>query len=237
MPNLRLFCFPYGGAGASGYRAWSRSLPQWVEIGPVQFPGRENRFREALYTHLDPLLAELAGTLDLASGPFAFFGHSLGALVAFELARELRRRGRPLPSLLIPSAYPAPHLHRDRPHVAHLPDDEFVTTMQESFDVTEGLFDDPMIREMVLPVLRADLGIVESYVWREEPPLDLPIVAFGGIGDPEASEEQIHAWQAQTTRPVQVRMFPGGHFFLNTATQPVLAELAATLATVRPAGA
>jgi len=233
MPKLRLFCFPYGGAGASGYRAWARSLPEGVEIVPVNFPGRESRFREEPYTRMEPLLAELVASLDLTSAPFAFFGHSLGGLVAFELARELRRLGKPAPSLLAVSGYPAPQLHRDRPHVAHLPQDQFVATLREHFDVTAEILDDPVLAEMALPVLRADLAIVETYSYRDEPPLDLPLAAFGGAGDPEASEEQIRGWQAQSTRPVRVRMFPGGHFFVNADREAVVGELAATLRTLR----
>jgi surfactin synthase thioesterase subunit len=229
MAKLRLFCFPYGGAGASGYRAWARGLPQDVEIVPVNFPGRESRFRETPYTRMEPLLAELTKTLDLTSSPFAFFGHSLGALVAFALARELRRLGRRAPSLLAVSGYPAPQLHRDRPHVAHLPHDQFVATLREHFDVTDELLDNPVLAEMALPVLRADLAIVETFTYRDEPPLDLPLAAFGGIGDPEASEEQIRGWQAQSTRPVRERMFPGGHFFVNSEREAVVAELAAAL--------
>lgn len=234
MTTLRLFCFPYGGAGASGYRAWARSLPAHVEIAPVNFPGREARFRDEPYTRLAPLLAELVTTLDLTSKPFAFFGHSLGALVAFELARELRRLGKPAPRLLVVSGYPAPQLHRDRPHVAHLPQDQFVATLREHFDVTAGLLDDPILMEMALPLLRADLAIVETYAYRDEPPLDLPLAAFGGIGDPEASEEQIAAWQAQSVRPVRVRVFPGGHFFVNSSQPAVLAELSAVLRPLSP---
>jgi surfactin synthase thioesterase subunit len=233
MTKLRLFCFPYGGAGAWGYRAWARSLPEHVEIVPVNFPGRENRFRETPYTHIDPLLTELVTTLDFASGPFAFFGHSLGALVAFQLTRELRRLGKPAPRLLVVSGYPAPQLHRDRPHVGQLPHDEFVAMLREHFDITDELLDNPALAEMALPLLRADLMVVESYAYRDEPPLDLPMAAFGGIGDPEASEEQIRGWQAQSTRPVPVRMFPGGHFFVNSQRDAVLAELAAALRTVR----
>jgi surfactin synthase thioesterase subunit len=229
MPKLRLFCFPYGGAGASGYRAWARSLPQEVEIVPVNFPGREARFREEPYTRMEPLLAELTTTLDFTSGPFAFFGHSLGALVALALARELRRLGKRAPSLLAVSGYPAPQLHRDRPHVAHLPHDQFVATLREHFDVTPEVLDDPVLAEMALPVLRADLSIVETYAYRDELPLDLPLAAFGGVGDPEASEEQIRGWQAQSTQPVRVRMFPGGHFFINSEREAVVGELAATL--------
>jgi surfactin synthase thioesterase subunit len=184
---------------------------------------------------MEPLLAELVSTLDFTSAPFAFFGHSLGAMVVFALTRELRRQTKRLPILLAVSGYPAPQLHRDRPHVAHLPHDEFVATLREHFDVTPQLLDDPVMAEMALPILRADLAVVETYVYREEPPLDLPLAAFGGIGDPEASEEQIRAWQAQSTRPVRVRMFPGGHFFVNSERDVVVAELAAALRGVMPA--
>lgn len=199
---------------------------------PVNFPGRESRFREEPYTRMEPLLAELTTTLDLTSSPFAFFGHSLGALVAFALTRELRRLGKRLPSLLVVSGYPAPQLHRDRPHVAHLPHDQFVATLREHFDVTPELLDDPVLAEMALPVLRADLAIVETWTYRDEPPLDLPLTAFGGIGDPEANEEQIRGWQAQSTQPVRVRMFPGGHFFVNSEREAVVGELATVLRSV-----
>lgn len=232
MTKLRLFCFPYGGAGASGYRAWARFLPSSVEIVPVNFPGRETRFRETPHTEIGPLLEELLTTLDFTSGPFAFFGHSLGALVAFALTRELRGRRKPMPRLLVVSGYPAPQLHRDRPHVGKLPHDKFVATLREHFDVTDELLDNPILAEMALPVLRADLSVVESYAYRDEPPLDFPLVAFGGIGDPEASEEQIRGWQAQSTRPVPVRMFPGGHFFINSDREAVLDELASALRSI-----
>jgi surfactin synthase thioesterase subunit len=235
MSGLRLFCFPYGGAGASGYRAWSRSLPSWVEIVPVQLPGRESRFRDSPHSRLEPLLAELVSTLDFASGPFAFFGHSLGGLVAFELARELRRRDQPAPRLLVASAYPAPQLRRDRPHITDLSDDGMVAALREHFDVTAGLLDDPLMLELALPLLRADLAIVEHYVYGAEPPLDVPIVAFGGIGDPEAAEAQVHGWQAQTTKAFSMQMFPGGHFFVSRETETVLRALTAALATVSPA--
>jgi surfactin synthase thioesterase subunit len=152
--------------------------------------------------------------------------------VAFALTRELRRLGKRLPSLLAVSGYPAPQLHRDRPHVAHLPHDQFVATLREHFDVTPELLDDPVLAEMALPVLRADLAIVETYTYRDEQPLDLPLTAFGGIGDPEANEEQIRGWQAQSTQPVRVRMFPGGHFFVNSEREAVVGELATVLRSV-----
>jgi surfactin synthase thioesterase subunit len=228
MARLPLFCFPYGGAGASFYRDWSQGLPDWIEVRPMQLPGRESRFREAPYTRLEPLVAEMTGKIESEPAPFALFGHSLGALVAFEVARELRRRGRPAPALLVVSGFGAPHLPRERPRVTHLPADEFWREVQAHYDVTPEVMADPMIRELAYPVLRADLEIVETYEYRAEPPFDFPLAAFGGVGDPEATEEQVAAWKDYSRQPVAVRIFPGGHFYVNSSRKDVLATLAAT---------
>jgi surfactin synthase thioesterase subunit len=235
--RLPLFCFPYGGAGASAYRDWSRGgLPEWIDVRPMQPPGRETRFREEPYTRLEPLVADMVGKVALERGPFALFGHSLGGLVAFELARELRRRGRTGPALLVVSGFGAPHLLRDRPRVSHLAPDDFWREVQAHYDVTPEIVAEPLFRELAYPVLRADLEIVESYVYREEPPFDFPLVALGGIGDPEASPEQIAAWKEYSRQPVEVRMFPGGHFYVNSSRPAVLKTVVAALrtATTRP---
>jgi medium-chain acyl-[acyl-carrier-protein] hydrolase len=215
MTMVRLFCFPYGGSGAMGYRRWAKSLPAGIELVPAQIPGRESRFSEKPYDRAEPLARDLADRLD-TSRPYAFFGHSFGALAAFELARELRRRGRPLPEALLVSGLPAPHLARQRPHIAHLSDDEFIATLRDQFDLTDELVQNHDLMDMVLPIMRADFAVVESYVCKEEPPFDLPIRVFGGLSDPEAARKELDGWQAHSTRPVTVRMFEGGHFFLNT---------------------
>lgn len=235
--RLPLYCFPYGGAGASAYRDWSRELPPWIEVRPIQPPGRETRFREEPYTRLEPFVDEMAGKVEaqLAAdpGPFALFGHSLGGLVAFELARELRRRGGRQPALLVVSGFGAPHLLRDRPRVSHLAPDDFWREVQAHYDVTPEIVAEPIFRELAYPVLRADLEVVETYVHREEPPFDFPLVALGGEGDPEASPEQIAAWKGYSRQPVEVRIFPGGHFYVNSARKEVLqtVEAAARRAT------
>ncbi|HEV7519244.1 MAG TPA: alpha/beta fold hydrolase [Thermoanaerobaculia bacterium] len=227
--RLPLYCFPYGGAGASAYRDWSRGLPEWIEVRPLQPPGRETRFREAPYTRLAPLVEEMVGKVEAERGPFALFGHSLGGLVAFELARELRRRGRPAPALLVVSGFGAPHLTRDRPRVSHLAADDFWREVQAHYDVTPEIVAEPIFRELAYPVLRADLEIVETYVYRAEPPFDFPLVALGGLGDPEASPEQIAAWKEHSRQPVEVRMFPGGHFYVNSSRPAVLETVMAAL--------
>jgi medium-chain acyl-[acyl-carrier-protein] hydrolase len=215
---VRLFCFPYGGSGSLGYRRWTRSLPAGIELVPVPVPGREARFTEEPYTRVEPLAQDLADRLD-TSLPFAFFGHSFGALAAFELARLLRRQGRKTPEVLLVSGLPAPHLQRQRPHIAHLPDPELVTALRDQFDLTDELLQAPELLEMVLPIMRADFAVVESYEYREEPPFDFPLRVFGGLSDPEATREELEGWQKQSTRPVSVRMFPGGHFFLNSSEE------------------
>jgi surfactin synthase thioesterase subunit len=228
MTRLRLYCFPYGGAGAAAFRGWSRALPDWIEVVPVQVPGREARYHEAPLSHVEPLVADLMRTFHPA-GPFALFGHSLGALIAFELARELRRRGRPQPAALLVSGLPAPHLPRVRPRISHLPDTELVAALRGQFDLTEELMEHPELIEMALPVLRADFAVVETYVYREEPPFEFPIHVFGGLSDPEASADELAGWARHSTRPVPMKTFPGGHFFLNTERERLLEAVTAAL--------
>jgi medium-chain acyl-[acyl-carrier-protein] hydrolase len=228
--RLPLYCFPYGGAGASAYRDWTRALPEWIDLRPQQPPGRETRFRESPHTRLAPLVAEMAGKVEAERGPFALFGHSLGGLVAFELARELRRTGRPAPVLLVVSGFGAPHLLRDRPRVSHLAPDDFWREVQAHYDVTPEIAAEALFRELAYPALRADLEIVETYVHREEPPFDFPLLAMGGLGDPEASPEQIEGWKEYSRRPLPVRIFPGGHFYVNSSRTEVLAEVTAAAA-------
>lgn len=227
--KVRLYCFPYGGAGASMYRAWGRSLPDWVEVVPVHFPGREHRIRETPHSHIAPLVDEVVAGFAQA-GPFAFFGHSMGTLAAFEVARALRRRGGPEPGLLIVSGLGAPQVPRDRPRITDLPQEEFLEQLRLHFDVTDDLLSDPLLLEMVLPVLRADLAVVENHTYTPEPPFDFPIVAFGGETDPEARPDHIAAWKDQSVRPVPVTLFPGGHFYVNAHRERLLAAVRTALA-------
>ncbi len=235
MTKLRLFCFPYGGAGASVFRSWGSVLPTWIEVVPVQVPGRESRYREAPHTRVEPLVRDLIGVFDGLSGPFALFGHSFGALAAFETARELRRRGRPAPQAFLVSGLPAPQLERNRPRIAHLPKEELVRTLRDEFDLSPELLEMPEILDMVLPVMRADFEVVETYDYRQEPPFDFPIHPFGGRADREASEPELAAWSALSSRPpAPVRLFPGNHFYLTTARDALLATIAEALSPRRP---
>lgn len=228
--RLRLFCFPYAGGGASIYRTWAPSLPPEVDVCPVQLPGRESRLREQPFDRLLPLVRTLADVLapymDL---PFAFYGYSNGALMSFELARELRRRGMRQPVHLFPAACPAPHLPDKDPPIHDLPDAEVVQEIRRLNGTPEEILQNEELMKLLIPLLRADSAIHETYVYTREDPLDVPMTAVGGVNDPKADREEMEAWGIHTTGEFTVRMMAGDHFFIHSAQPLVLRDLAQDL--------
>ena len=222
---LRLFCFPNAGTGASIFRTWSRGLPADVEVCPVQLPGRGTRLIETPFTQLTPLVQALAQALvPLLDKPFAFFGHSLGALVGFELARQLRRQSGVQPVRLFISADRAPQIpHQDRP-IHELPEGELLVELRRLNGIPGKVLEDVELMQIMLPVLRADLAVYETYVYSTEPPLNCPISTFGGLQDHRVSRGDLEAWRDQTSVSFSLRMFPGDHFFWHT-TQPLLLQV------------
>ncbi|MDR5726224.1 MAG: alpha/beta fold hydrolase, partial [Terriglobia bacterium] len=212
--RLRLFCFPYAGTGASIFRTWPDGLPADVEVCPVQFPGRGTRLMETPFTQLAPLVQALAQALvPLLDKPFAFFGHSLGALVGFELARQLRRQSGVQPVRLFVSADRAPQFPlRDR-QIHALPEGEFLLELRRLNGIPGKVLEDVELTQMMLPVLRADLAVYETYVYSTEPPLCCPISAYGGLQDHRVNRGHLEAWRDQTSGSFSLRMFPGDHFF------------------------
>lgn len=222
-PRLRLICFPYAGGTATTYRSWSDVFPPDIEVQAVQLPGREWRLKEDLYTSVFSLVKDLAGVLDeLFDAPFAFFGHSLGALVSFELARELRRRGRPLPERLFVSAHRAPQIPNPELNVHDAPQDAFVDGLRRLKGTPEELLANGELMELLLPTLRADFGMAETYEYTPEPPLDCPISAFGGLGDEVTDRPKLEPWAEHTTGEFTLRMMPGGHFFVEESRDFIL---------------
>jgi medium-chain acyl-[acyl-carrier-protein] hydrolase len=218
-PRLRLFCFPYAGGGAAVYRGWAEQVQPEVEVCSVRLPGREARLAEPPFTRAADLAQALAGALEpLLDVPFAFFGHSMGALAAFELARELRRRGGPLPARLLVSGARAPGRPDREPPVRELPDTEFVAEVRRRYDGIPGaVLDNPELVQLLLPCLRADFTLVETYRPVDEPPLACPISCYGGLDDHHVSREDLEAWRGQTSSAFTLRMFPGDHFFLHSS--------------------
>lgn len=214
--KVRLFCFPYAGGGASIYRVWPDALPH-LDICAIQPPGRETRTREQPFTRLDPLVdAAVEAILPLLDQPFAFFGYSLGAYVAFEAARRLRARGAPLPVRLFLAACPAPQVPRRTPPIHELPDTELIREIANYAGTSTEVLQHQELMALLLPLLRADFCVHETYASPREPPLDVPLSILGGLDDDDVTREDLDAWREHTTKAFMLRMFPGNHFFLNT---------------------
>lgn len=221
--RLRLFCFPYAGGNATLYRRWNEELPPDVEVCPVELPGRGSRFREPPFATLGPLIEALVPALSsLMDMPFAFFGHSMGALISFELARELRRRALALPAQILVSARRAPHVPDDDPPIHDLPEEEFVEELRTLNGTPEEVLQHPELMNLMIPLLRADFSINETYAFTPEPPLGCSIHAFGGLEDEEVTREQLAVWDEHTTGGFKLRMFPGHHFFISGAARGAL---------------
>lgn len=224
--HLRLFCFPYAGGGASVFRTWSEDLPLDVEICSVQLPGRENRLKEPLYTRVSALVETLIQVLQpYMDLPFAFFGHSVGTLVGFELARALRRENAPGPLYLSVSGRQAPQVADSYPPIHHLPEVEFIEELRHFNGTPELVLQHDELMALLLPTLRADFEMNETYVYEPEEPLDCPISAFGGLQDVRVSRESLAAWSVHTRSDFKVRVFPGDHFFIHSARTMVLQAL------------
>jgi medium-chain acyl-[acyl-carrier-protein] hydrolase len=224
--RLRLFCFPYAGRGASLFRTWGDHLPDGIEVVAVQPPGREDRFRDRPFRRLSPLVEAAAGAIESwCDRPFAYFGHSMGALTAFELARLRRRNGQSMPEWLFVSGRRAPHLRDPERPIPDLPDEEFARELQRRYQgIPAVIAEDPKLRAFFLPMVKADLEVVNTYGCEPHPPLDVPISVFGGTDDAIGPEE-LHAWQLHTTGRCRVRMLPGDHFFINTRAEGILRKV------------
>lgn len=224
--RLRLFCFPYAGGGASLFRLFGHYLPEEIEVCPVQLPGREARLGEPAFTRVEPLIVALLKALDpYLDLPYAFFGHSMGALISFELAHALRQHPSLGPVRLCVSGHRAPHLAEQRAATFHLPDQQFIEMLQQLQGTPEKVMTHPELRQLFLPLLRADFELCETYQWRPQAPLTCAISAYGGLADGEAPRESILAWKELTSATFNARFFPGGHFYFLREQQALLFAL------------
>jgi len=241
QPYLRLFCFPYAGGGASLFRLWPDKLPPEVEVCPVQLPGRENRLREPAFIRLTPLVQALDQALrPYIDIPFAFFGYSMGALISFELARYLRKTRSPGPLHLFVAAHRAPQLPQAHPDLHRLPETAVAGSGVISiFDALDRLGGTPTtvrqhaeLMQLMLPMLRADFALCETYVYSADDPLSCPITAFGGEQDSHVSLASLLAWREQTRGSFMLNILPGNHFFLHSQQQLLLQAISQDLATL-----
>lgn len=232
---FRLFCFPHAGGGASFFRQWWRSLPGIVEVCPVQLPGREERLAEAPFTRLEPLLDALAEAIvPFLDVPYALFGHSNGALIGFELTRLLRRRGVRPPSLLFVSACAAPDWPDPDPPLHELSNPALISNLRGFRGTPPEFFEDPEVMELLLPAVRADLEVNETYEYSHELPLECPITVLGGRDDTKTDRRALDAWCTHTSRECNVHVFAGGHFYLKTDQTAALVVVSTELSRVLP---
>src|SRR5512145_848665 len=198
--RLRLFCFPHAGGAASMYLSWPGLLPASISICPIQYPGRENRLGERPLKQLTDLADGLAPVLrPYVEKPFAFFGHSMGALAAFELAHLLNRLYGVLPAFFFVSGFRAPQLPPINEPIANLPEDEFIAELRSYNGTPDEILESREMMQLLMPTLRADFNAVETYRYTPKAPLRCPIAAFGGTQDHGVPEEDVAAWGEQTT--------------------------------------
>ncbi|MDZ8184152.1 MAG: thioesterase domain-containing protein [Nostoc sp. ChiSLP02] len=228
--NLRLFCFPFAGASASFFKPWADQLLPQIEVCAVQLPGRENRIKELLFTQLVPLLQEMIpALLPEFDRPFALFGHSLGALICFELVRQLRRLKHRQPFHLFISARQAPNSPDLHPPIHQLPEAEFFQQVCRFNGTPSVILQNARLMKLFLSILRADLAIAETYSYIEEAPLDCPISVFGGLQDEVVLTASLDGWREQTSSKFQLHTFSGNHFFLKSNQQEILQVISQTL--------
>jgi medium-chain acyl-[acyl-carrier-protein] hydrolase len=235
---IRLFCVPHAGSGATAFRGWAPRLLPEIEATVVELPGRESRFREAPYQRMEPLVGDLAAAVIECLGadqPFAFFGNSLGSVIAFETLHEIRRRtGREAARLFV-SAAGAPHCPPPLPPMGHLSDEELVRAVGERYDgIPAAVLADEEFLAAILPTLRADICLLEAYRRREPEPLSCPVTAFAGLRDTTVPLDQIEAWSEQTRGGFERFFLDEGHLYLQSARAFLIERVRASLPAAAP---
>ncbi len=229
--RLRLACFPYAGGNAQTYRRWHQLLPDWIEVHAVHLSGRVPRMSEAPLVSISEIVRQVTPRLlDLPGDkPLALFGHSMGAVVAFEAARALGEAGRPVAHLGV-SARAAPHLTQRRRLIHGLTDADFTEELRKMAGTPEEVLRDAELMELLLPALRADFTAIETYRPLGAGLLACNVSVFGGKTDPDVLVDDLLPWQDHTQGMALVEMMPGGHFFLDEAPAGMLSTLAKDLA-------
>jgi surfactin synthase thioesterase subunit len=224
-PSLRLYCFPYAGSSASVYVRWKRRLPAWIDVVPVELPGRGRRIAEPLETSVSGVLDRIASDVRPEPGqPFALFGHSLGAILAFELARRLEQRAGLFPALVVVSGTRAPGSRDLERYSAAQSDAELRAELQRLGGTPASVLANAELMELALPVLRADFCVAGGYAGGPHPTLRAPLVVLGGAAD-ETTRDKLAAWREHTHSEFALHVLPGGHFFIHESESDVLAIL------------
>lgn len=235
---VQLICFPHAGGSAASLNGWVRLLPPTIALERVELPGRDPASARRPFTRVPPLLPHLCPRIaERIDGPFALYGHSLGALVAFEFARWARREGHAAPLALFVSGRRAPQCPLVLGALYDLPEPELMGRLAEFGGTPEGIMRHSKWREYLLPALRADLEMSDRYVYEAQAPLACPLHAFRGTADSIATEPEVRAWGEQTSGPFTMQTLAGAHFFSSDGVQRLAGSIVAELTRVmRAAG-
>lgn len=230
---VRLFCFPHSGGGASAFRTWRGVLAPTAQVCGVQLPGRENRRAETCHQGmgalLDALVPALAPLLAEPGRPYALFGHSMGADVAFALTRRLREEGLPAPVRLFVAAHLPPHLPELEPDAHPLSDREFIARVRRYGGTDDSVWDNQELVDLLLPTLRSDFRLFETFRVGADDRVDCPISVLGGAADPAVQPEALRQWRQLTAGDCSIRLFEGAHFFVERALPDVAKAITADL--------
>ena len=230
-PLFRLFCFSHAGSGASTFNTWSEKFPAEIEVCSIQLPARENRIKETPFKRLQPLIQTLTPLIEpYLDLPFAFFGHSMGGLISFELARELRRRNWATPAYLFVGGCCAPHIPDLELPIHTLPEPKFIEIISSYNGIPEFIMQNLKLMQIFIPTLRADLEVLETYFYTKEEPLTFPVYAFGGFRDSKVSPVQIAAWELETKARFSLKMFDDDHFFVRGKEDEIINTLKEAIA-------
>ncbi|MYM28006.1 alpha/beta fold hydrolase [Duganella sp. CY15W] len=229
-PRMRLYCFAYAGGSAAVYGGWQRELDPAIEVVAIELPGRGSRFSEKPVSNFFWLVQELAYAIAAQERlPFAFFGHSLGGLLAFEVARYCKLRLLPQPCQLMVSGSAAPGMRKPGRNLHLLPDEDLMTELKSYNGTPAAVLESAELMAMLLPMIRADFGLVDSYRYRLAPLLDMPLTVLAGRGDPHVTQDQASAWSTETSADSRVIWLEGDHFFIHGARAAVLDAVRDTL--------
>jgi surfactin synthase thioesterase subunit len=223
--RLRLLCFPHAGGGAFGYRLWARLLSPDIELVAVQLPGRENRQGELALESAEEVMDGLVGALrDSFQPPYAIFGHSFGAILAYALACRVQSTGElPTPVRLFLSAARVPALRRAGDEsVSPLTDEALIRRLTRLGGTPQAVLDEPSLLRTFLPALRADFLILQRLAGDSGRPLDIPFTLLRGADDPTVRSEHLTEWRSRSLRPIQEHTLQGGHFYLQAADKAVI---------------
>lgn len=221
--KLRLFCFPYAGGTASIFSSWSKSLTSEVEICPIELPGHGCRISERPFKRLESLIKELVhALLPYLDKPFAFFGHSMGGLVSFELAHKLHKDHSISPVHLFISGRQAPQIPESKPQIHNLDEPKFIHELSLLNGMPSAVLENTDLMELFLPTLRADFAAIETHTYMPKSRLSCSITVLGGAQDFEIAYKDLEAWREQTSANFSMQMFQGDHFFINSNQSTVL---------------